>query len=125
VEQVERAPDVGAAARQERAAPQVELIRLDVGRPPLHEARETLQRAVGERHLQPLGNRPGDLVLDVEDVDDFTVVALRPELKARLDLAQLHRDADPAARPPDAAAEYSRHVQLLADGLQVVTVSPQ
>ncbi len=56
---------------------------------------------------QPLGNdrddRSGNFVLELEDVDQITIVALRPDRRARSGVHQLYRYPHPLPTPPYAA----------------------
>ena len=115
-EQVEPGRDARSSPIDQRAAPQIELIRLDIRR---RLCDQPIAFATREGHPQSLGDRLRNLILHVEDVFQLAVVALGPQLIAIGHLAQLHGDAHAIPRPPHAAFEHRRHVQLLADGPKV------
>ena len=86
---------------------EVQLIRLRVLRRSFH--------ATAQPHLEPVCNRPGDLILYLEEVLHLTIVALRPQMEAVSDINELHRDADPVGGTPDATLEDVRHIELRPD----------
>src|SRR5262245_15440938 len=55
------------------------------------------------------------LVLDGEDIFQFTVVAFSPEVRARGRVDEFRRDADAAAGTADAASERVADAELAAD----------
>ena len=65
----------------------------------------------------------GDLVLNREDVVERPIIALRPEVSARLRLDQLSGDPDAVAALPDAAFEDVANPQLASD-LADIDVGP-
>ena len=73
--------------------------------------------------LQRGHHRPGDLVLDGEDVGQVAVEALRPELVAIRGVDQLRRDAQSGAGLADAAFQDVGHVELLAHGSQILALA--
>jgi len=56
-----------------------------------------------------------DFVLDGEDVRDFPVIALGPEMKTIAQLNQLDDDSDPIARSSNAALQNMFDVKPLAN----------
>src|SRR5207244_12251640 len=100
-----------AQADEMLAAAQVVLIRLDLR--PLR-LRRRLQPST-EQRLEGVRGLFGDFVLNLEDVVEFSVVALRPEVIAVRSADQLDVDAQPFTRFSHAALENGRHAQLLAD----------
>ena len=118
--QVEPGRDARSPPIDQRAALQIELIRLDIRRRLFDQP---IVFATGEGHPQSLGDRLRNLILHVEDVFQLTVVPLRPQLKAIGHVAQLHGDAHAIPGSPHAAFEHRRHVQLLADGPKVVALA--
>ena len=74
---------------------------------------------------QALGDCPGDLILDVEDVFDIAIVALGPDLIAVGDVREPDGDAQAIAGAPYAAVQHCRDVQLLADGGQIVAAAAE
>ena len=80
------------------------------------------RRAAARHRRRPFetrGNGFRDLLLDVEDPTQTSVVALRPQLIAVRDVGEAHH-AQLIARPAHAAVEHRGDLQLLADRLQVV-----
>jgi hypothetical protein len=63
--------------------------------------------------------------LHIEDVLQVTVIPLRPELEAILNVAELDSDAHTIAGPANASVQDCRHVQPLADRLEVVALAAQ
>src|SRR5262245_3576787 len=49
--------------------------------------------APDQAHFEPLCDRPGDLILDVEEVIHPTVVTLRPQVESVADLNESHGNA--------------------------------
>ena len=68
-----------------------------------------------DRHLDLVGDRAREVVLEGEDVAPLRVVAAGPDvgLVARAD--ELHADADPLGGAPHAALDDVVHVQVAAD----------
>src|SRR5260370_39769868 len=60
-------------------------------------------------------NRAHHLILDRENVDEFTVVPLRPAVGARHGIDELRGDADTVAAAPDAPLQQVASVKLQAD----------
>ncbi len=81
---------------------QVQLIRLRVLRRSFY--------ITAQPHLEPVRDRPGDLILYLEEVLHLTIVALRPQMEAVSNIDELHRDADPVGGTADAALEDIRHI---------------
>ena len=79
LEQLERVLDARAGLIPRVTPAQVQVVRLEVRRVPRRERRA---RCLEQRDLERLDDRRRDLVLDVEHVRRFAIVALRPELKA-------------------------------------------
>ena len=72
----------------------------------------------GQPHPQRGSDRVGDVVLHVEDVFEFAIEALRPEMAAIAGSDELSGDPEPAARPADTAFEdmcYPEHLPDPAD----------
>src|SRR5262245_42524222 len=68
-----------------------------------------------ERWRDRLDDRFDDLVLDGEHVSHLAVVALGPDVIAVGDVDELSGDAQPVPGLADAAFEYGRDAQFLAD----------
>src|SRR5260370_36202556 len=62
--------------------------------------------------LDRSGDALGDLVLEGEEVGEFDIVALRPDLEPGRRVAQLRADPKPLAREPYAAIEHVAHAQI-------------
>ncbi len=77
-----------------------------------------LARAQAEVEL--LHDRGGDLVLDLEHVDELAVEALAPDVRIVGDVDELRRDPQPLARLADAALEHGAYPQRLAHPAQVL-----
>jgi hypothetical protein len=60
-------------------------------------------------------DRAHDLVLDREDVFQFTVIRLRPQMSTSRRIDELCSDANSIARPAYAALHYELHAQPLSD----------
>ena len=58
---------------------------------------------------------PGDLVLEREEVSEFDVVALRPDLPAGRSIRQLRADAKTLTGAPDAPVQHVTHAEGLSD----------
>ena len=71
--------------------------------------------ARGQVDLQRGDDGARDLVLEVEDVLEVAIVALRPEVKAGRGVDQLRIDPDPVRRAPDAAFEHVADPQVVGD----------
>jgi hypothetical protein len=54
------------------------------------------------------------LILDREDVDEITVVALRPDVLAGIGFDELSRNPNPLSAAAQAALEYAAHAKLAA-----------
>src|SRR5215469_18424518 len=83
---------------------------------------------LSERHFLKLNcHRSGyaarDLVLDGEDVGEFTVIALGPDMMAADSLDQLSRDADAFVRSSDASLKDKFHAQFPSDAANVGVLS--
>ena len=76
--------------------------------------------ALEQRDLQLLRDRAGDLRLHREDVLQFPVVGVGPDIGAVGGFNQRHRDADPVGGFPHAAFEQVIDAELFADRLAVV-----
>ena len=72
-------------------------------------------RLACERRLDGLDDGRGDVVLDVEDVGHFAVVALGPEVIAIADVHELRGDPQAVPRTPDAAFQNMLDVELSSD----------
>jgi len=68
-----------------------------------------------ELHVQRLGDRRRDLVLDGEDVRQLSIVALRPQVTSVSSGNELRRDADARACFPDASLEHGGDAQRAGD----------
>jgi hypothetical protein len=82
---------------------EVPLVGLEVSGRGFHHA--------AEGHLEPLGDRRGNLVLHLEDVFHLPVVALRPDLEAVSGVHELHGVTNPVGGAPHASLEYVAYVQ--------------
>src|SRR5215468_73126 len=89
------------------ATPEVELVGLDVSRG------TSVYGLKG--HFQPLRDRLSNFVLDLEDVGELPIVSLRPEVKPRLRIDELHGDPQPISRAPHAALQNRRHAKSLCN----------
>ncbi len=107
-----RAPAPG----EKRAALQQQFVGLDIAR---HPRDESLAGAKRERHLQAIGDGTGNLVLDVEDVLQLAIVAVRPELESVRRVHELHGHAHPIARSADAALQDRGNAQFAGDLLKI------
>ena len=76
-------------------------------------ARDGLFFLRGERDPQGLGDAPGDLLLDGEDVFQLPVVALGPDGMPRRGFHELCGDADAVPRAADGAFEHVGGAELL------------
>ena len=65
------------------------------------------------------GDAAGDFVLQGKDVADLAVVPFGPVMAAGQRIDELRRDAQPRARPADAAFEYIAHAEIARDPLHV------
>ena len=65
-----------------------------------------------DRRVHRAGDPFGDLVLEVEDVLEHTVIAVGPDMRAAGGVDQLGRDPDAVAGLADAAFEHVAHAEL-------------
>src|SRR5206468_10904245 len=98
------------------SALEIKLIRLAVFREALSQA---LLLLAGQLHAQAVGDLPGDLLLDREDVGELPVVPLAPKLRSLDDIDQLRTDHQSLSSLDDPAREHDAHVQLPPDRLRV------
>src|SRR5262245_20904059 len=70
-------------------------------------------------------DRLRDFLLHVEDCTQTSVVALRPQLKSVRDIREPHRDPQLIARAAHAAIEHRRHLKLVADRFQIITLATE
>jgi len=77
----------------------------------LHGVRQVAEQL----HAQLAHDFGGDLILDGEHVVEVPVPGFRPEMRIRVHLDELGRDAYLVARLANAAFENVRNVQLPAD----------
>ncbi len=75
--------------------------------------------AHSKRDLECFGNFSRNLLLDVEDVLEWAVVAVGPEAITGLDVHELGRHAHLLCRLPNAAREEVLNTEHLADRPQV------
>ncbi len=73
-----------------------------------------------QRDLELFRHRAGYLRLHREDILQFPVVGVGPDIGAVAGFDQRHRDAHPIGRFPHAAFEQIKHAELFADRLAVV-----
>ena len=73
-------------------------------------------------HLQLRGDGPRDVLLQLEDVGEVSVVVLRPEVESVRNLHELGGDAHAVALLPDRALQNVRDAEGLPDGAQVVVL---
>ena len=73
---------------------------------------------------EPVGEAGYDLVLHVEEISDWLVEALGPEVRAGLGFDQLHVDAHPVSRALHAAFEHVANVEFAADLLEIDAPCP-
>ena len=96
---------------EQPATLQVRLVRVQVVSRAL---RQWSLPPAGEGDFQSIGDGARDLVLDLEDLLELSVVALGPKLIPVLGVDELRRDPKPFPRLPDAPLEYAAHLELLA-----------
>ena len=89
-----------------------------------------VRRALGARRLgageflpEPVGEPGNDLVLHVEEIGDWLVEALGPEVAAGVGVDQLHVDPHAVPGALHAAFEHIAHVEIAADLLNVSGLS--
>src|SRR5690349_12876785 len=91
---------------------QIQFVSLDVIRLPRAE-RPILRRC--QLELQLTDNAPRDLVLNLEDVFELAIVALRPDLIPIARVDQLDADTNALIHAPNTALENRPDVQDLSD----------
>src|SRR5262245_25330764 len=111
-----RVEDRGASAEELRAALQEQLVRLEIAG---HLGDQTFVGTERQRDLQAIGHRACDLVLDVENILQLAIVAVRPELKAVPDVHQLHGHANAIPGTADATLKNGGDAELLGDVTQI------
>src|SRR5258708_28640369 len=70
-------------------------------------------------HLQGVGNRAGDIVLDGKNIRHLAVITFRPQMRFIGYLDKLRRYPNAIARSADAALENGSYSETLTDGAQV------
>ena len=75
--------------------------------------------------LQVVDDRLRDFILNGEDILNFPVIALRPQMVAVLDSDELHGDAQTIAGLANAPLDDVMHAKLLADLTDVVGPGPK
>ena len=93
-------------------ATQIELVRLDVLGVPLAE-RLMLRR--GEFEFELIDNISRDLVLDLKNVLEVSIVAFRPDLITVAGVDKLSTNADALIHSAHASLENGLHIQELSD----------
>ena len=71
------------------------------------------------------GDSIRNFVLHGEDVGEFPIELLTPELIAGCSVDQLRRDAHAVCRSPDAPIQKERHSELFSDGPHVDRATPK
>ena len=90
--------------------PEVRLVAREARRVP-----PASDRFSGQFHLESFGNRRGDFVLHGEDVCQFPVIALRPQVIPIGGVDKLRRHANTGAGPTNTAFDTGAHVQRLGN----------
>ena len=99
------------ARRQQRKATQIEIVCARINCLLRHQRGCT---ATGQLHLQLVGNRLGDFILDREDAGELAVVFFRPQVIAAAGVDQLRGDAHLVAGLLHAAFQHRRDIQHFA-----------
>ncbi len=84
---------------------------------------QRLAATAPQLHLQLVGNRLGDFILDREDAGQLAVVFLRPQVIAAARVDQLRGDAHFVAGFLHAAFQHGRDIQHFADLAQVLSLA--
>ncbi len=96
------------AARPVVPALEIGVVGLEIVSPPLDERPA---RRTGQRHLEPIGDRARDVVLNREDVIELPVVPLGPQMIAVGGVHELHADPNAVAGLAHASLEHGRDVE--------------
>src|SRR4249919_3422040 len=76
-------------------------------------AQRAMQLGAAELRLDALDDTGGDLVLDGEEVAAIAIISLRPELRSRIRIHELHGDAERTAGAAHAALQEIARAQFL------------
>src|SRR5262249_23526911 len=96
----------------ERSAFQIKLV---CGQVACRLGRYHLLLLTGQLRLQRFGDRCRDVAFDCENISQFAVVSVRPELGTGLRVDQLHIDPHLIGRFLDATLKNVRYAELLRD----------
>src|SRR5258708_32089657 len=105
-----------ASAVKKRPAFDVELVRLEVLRPSLHQG---FPAASLQRDLQSFHNRARYLVLNCKGISPLPVITLRPQMESVGCVDKLRRDAQVAPGSAHTSFKNSSHAQLFSDKTRV------